>query len=1127
MDMQRALRLLRVFYLAREVDRVEDECVRQGRAAFHVSGAGHESLAAVAEELLPQDFLHLHYRDKALLLGRGLPVREFFLSLLGRKESHSAGRQMSAHYCWRNLNVLSMVGPVGNNALQAVGVAAAVKDDPQKPIVFCTIGDGTTQEGEFLEAITEAARHPVPVVLVVEDNGWSISTATTGKLFYSSLEDESRFCGIDFQRFDAHDPHMVADRFAGVIGRVRETRLPAIVVCRCARLCDHTNSDEQTKYRDAAELRALADRCDPVRVLEASLENRGIQCRELARLKEECTAVVAEAAAAAFRCPEPEPFFGSKCALPPTRFGDAVTSELADGPRLTMREAINEVLRFRLTHDDRTVLLGEDIEDPKGDVFGVTRGLSTEFPGRVSNSALSEATILGVSIGRALAGQRPVAFIQFADFLPLAFNQIATELGSMYWRTCGAWQCPVIVMIACGGYRPGLGPFHSQTQESLGVHVPGLDVVMPSTSADAAGLLNAALENGRPTLFFYPKALLNSSDHATALRPQSHYVPLGQASFLCHGDELTLVSWGAALHECEKAVDVLTKHGISVDLIDLRSLSPWDHESVCASAARTGRLLVVHEDNITCGFGAEVVATVGELVDRPVKVSRIARADTYIPFHFPSQMEILPSWKRVLNAAASMLGWELTWTMGSEADAAFCEVSALGSGPADDVVEVVALRVGIGDEVVVGQLLAEVEAAKSVVEIVAGVAGVVSDIGVREGEHVRVGQSLLRIRRSGNLASQAAHDVNRKELTIPVLRRSRRELSSRTTTAEAGSRHPEPIVLARESNGVRNGELIYLSRPSVVFGGRLVTTEEIAGNGDGWSAAEAVSLTGVSSRYWAKADETVISLANLAVQRMLECHPAFPPIACIICSSTSPCQATPSISCLVAGGIGRPAALADDFHAFDINAACSGYLYALRSAADFLAQHPDSAVLVVTAEMLSTGADPHDFNTVFLFGDAATATLVTARPFLSDQLAVTRPLVKAKSDTKLSLYSPNVGTGSYLRMDGIAVAREANKSMADILTAAALREGLGPADLSFVAPHPGSIRILQSVGRRLAVDESRILSTLADTGNTSSSSIPIVLDCFWSKLAPNAPVGLVAFGAGYTSAAAIAHRLCS
>ena len=312
-------------------------------------------------------------------------------------------------------------------------------------------------------------------------------------------------------------------------------------------------------------------------------------------------------------------------------------------------------------NDPRVFLLGEDIEDPKGDVFGVTRGLSTEFPGRVVNAALTESTIIGGAIGRAMVGQRPVAFIQFADFLLPGYNQLVSELAMLYWRSAGQWNAPVILMIACGGYRPGLGPYHAQTLESVIAHTPGLDVFMPSTASDAAGLLNAAFESERPTVFLYPKSMLNNPDLTTSADVDRQFVPIGTARKVRAGRDLTLVGWGNTVLLCSRVAAALENAGLEAEVLDLRCLSPWDQPAVLASAEKTARLIVVHEDNKTCGLGGEILATVAQRTRVPVAMRRVTRHDTHIPCNFANQIEVMPSFQRVLTTAAELLNLEVSW----------------------------------------------------------------------------------------------------------------------------------------------------------------------------------------------------------------------------------------------------------------------------------------------------------------------------------------------------------------------------------------------------------------------------------------------------------------------------------
>lgn len=794
------LALFRSMQTAREIDRIEAEYVRRGLAFFHVSGAGHESSAALTPHLTPDDWLHCHYRDKALLVMRGVPIREFFLSLLCKAGSHSNGRQMSAHLSCPALNVLSIVGPVGNNALQAVGVASELKRRGKNAIVVCSVGDGTTQEGEYLEAVAEAVRERLPVLFLIEDNRWAISTPTCGKTFFSRPDGPaSEFYGLPIHRVDGRHPTVAYSEFGRIVGDLRSGGAPALVWLQVERLTDHSNADDQRVYRAAADIQMVRAAADPVANMRRSLVDMGIEPAVIEKIEREVMAEVAASAEEAVRAPEPMPVFTAKRPLP-AKAADRLREYRGDttAPPVTMAVGLRETLRHQLRTDDRVILFGEDIEDPKGDVFGVTRGLSGEFPGRVRNSALSESTIVGVSIGQALAGARPVAFLQFADFLPLAFNQIVSELASLYWRTAGAWQAPVIILISCGGYRPGLGPFHSQTLESVATHLPGVDVVMPATAGDAAGLLNAAFDSARPTLFFYPKSCLNLIEQSTSSDVHRQFVPLGTSRLVRTGRDITFVSWGYPIFLCEKAAIALAEAGVEAEVLDLRSLSPWDEAAVLASAEKTGRLIVVHEDNHTCGFGAEVLATVAEKARRAVQCRRVARPDTWVPCHFPSQLEVLPSFQRVLTVATELLDLELTWETEPAEETGTITVNAIGSGPADEMVIVTEILVQVGAAVSAGDVIAIAEATKSIVEISACAAGTVEEVLIAAGDDISVGKPIVRIRpHSAGICNKA---VALERVGRPMLRRKAivtvSEPPPQNGTAGHSNGRTQPVAMA-------------------------------------------------------------------------------------------------------------------------------------------------------------------------------------------------------------------------------------------------------------------------------------------------------------------------------------------
>ncbi|MFP6574298.1 MAG: thiamine pyrophosphate-dependent enzyme, partial [Pirellulaceae bacterium] len=450
------LRLYRVMLTSRRIDELEEEMTHRGEAFFQLSAAGHEATAALVSHLHEDDWLHCHYRDRALLIARGLPVRTFFDNLLCNDHAPGRGRRMSPFMSDPALKILSMVTPTGNNALQSVGVAAAVRDRPGQPIVYNGVGDGTTQQGEFLEACAEAARSQLPVLFVVQDNKWAISTQTQQKTFYSLPEGKaSDFCGIPIEYANGCDATIADEVFQRTVARMRSDRKPAIIVLELERLASHTNADDQRIYREQSDLEQAQATSDPITIFQQRLLEMGFTDVDLQAIDCQIKDQIEAAQNEAMESSVPLTTKTAKRTLHvelthPSRQQAGAES----APQITMREALRNVLHHHLVENERVTLFGEDIEDPKGDVFGVTKGLSTEFPSRVRNSPLSESTIIGTSIGRALAGEQPVAFLQFADFIPLAFNQIASELSTIHWRSDGKWSVPVITMIACGGYRP-------------------------------------------------------------------------------------------------------------------------------------------------------------------------------------------------------------------------------------------------------------------------------------------------------------------------------------------------------------------------------------------------------------------------------------------------------------------------------------------------------------------------------------------------------------------------------------------------------------------------------------------------------------------------------------------------
>lgn len=1100
-----ALALYRWMRTARQVDAIERELIARGEAFFHVGGAGHEASAALAPFLTPHDYLHCHYRDKALLLARGVPLRQFFDGLLCNAASASAGRQMSAHLCAPALHVLSTVGPVGNNALQAVGVAQQVKALVTQPVVLCSLGDGSTQQGEVLEAIAEAVRSELPVLFLVHDNRYAISTRTAGHTFFSLPDGPAdSFHGIVLDRVDGSRPAACHAAFRRIVERVRRSRAPAICILAVERLTDHTNADDEAVYRSAAERQRIGQDADPIVQLQRWLIARGVAAPALASLHDEIDAEVRAAAEMALDEPPPALLAATLEPVPPHLADPSLERRGSpDAARLTMAEALRDSLRARMQQDPRVTLYGQDIEDPKGDVFGVTRGLTCAFPDRVHNAPLSESTIVGTSIGRALAGGRPVACIQFADFLPLAFNQIASELATMAWRTQGGWRAPVIVMAPCGGYRAGLGPFHAQTCDSLLAHLPGIDVVVPSTATDAAAALNAAFASERPTAVLYPKALLHARSALAPADVAALQMPIGVARLVRAGDDLTLVGWGNTVALCEQAAETLAGAGVSAEVIDLRWLAPWDRAAVLRSAARTRRLLVVHEDNQRGGFGAEVVASVAEALGGGVSCRRVARPDVFIPCHFESQLAVLPSYRSVLEAAAAMLALDLRWSSLPAAQAGLCVVPVIGSSPTDQTVQLVQLAVAVGEPVLAGQTLASVEADKAVADIAAPVDGVVRQIHLQPGQVVAVGSALLSI--AVTVAAPRRHQpVATPQALLAPWQRT-------TTGLVAAASQPLTVVLAGLGS---------------CCGSERLDNEMLAPHLPALHSAGGIfERTGIVSRSVAAPDQDIVGMAAAAAHKALhEAGITAHDLSLLICSTSTPALIAPSTACQLLQRLAPDAELP----AYDVLAACSGYLYALAQAWDFLQQQPQAQVLVVTTETMRRIVDIDDPQTSPIFGDAATATVLRGAGVAGGAArclaALQRPVLGAQGDDGSALRVPLPGPGAWVQMDGKRVFGEAIRRMGGALAQACAQAGVAVGELDLVVPHQANGRIIDNLRTRLKLAPERVWNGIRDQGNTSSSSIPLALDTALRRLPSAQRIGLCTFGAGYTFGAALLTR---
>ncbi len=640
------LELLRLMLESREGDRREGLLLRQGKGWFQVSAWGHEALGALAYTLNDGDYLYLYYRDRPLALARGISNHEMALAYFASAKSSSGGRMMPCHFSSRSHNVFSVATPTGSQCLPAVGTAWALRMSGSRNVALCTIGDASTRQGEFFEALAMALQEKLPVVFVVEDNGYGISTPTEGMGPYAIGALSDGHC----RKVDGRNPDAVFEAGLEAVERARKGEGPTVLWCEVDRLCSHTSSDDHRLYRTREVLASNARR-DPIEIFAQLLQDEGALTRDAwERMKVDVADAVdrdyqsAEEAAA----PEPEEILEHL-------FEEAVNETPVIPPfpetSSTLVTAIHDTLRAALQSDDRVVLFGEDIEDPKGGVFGLTKGLSSEFPGRVANSPLAEATIVGVGVGMAAAGFRPVFELQFIDFVGPALSQLMTHVSSLRWRSLDEWTCPLVLLAPYGAYLPAGALWHSQSNEGLLAHIPGMRIAVPSTPADAAALLWTAIHGDDPTLVLLPKHLFRA--RATLPQPLDP-VPFGKAAIRREGNDVSVVAWGNCVELAMEAAERATSQGISAEVIDLRTLVPCDWAAIESSLAKTGRLVVVHEDTRTTGFGQAIIAEMTSATDRwelflaPPQL--VARADVPIPFHPILEQAVLPNVEQVLDA---------------------------------------------------------------------------------------------------------------------------------------------------------------------------------------------------------------------------------------------------------------------------------------------------------------------------------------------------------------------------------------------------------------------------------------------------------------------------------------------
>ena len=646
--------------LSRRLDEKMLILLKQGKSFFHIGASGHEAaqLAAATAMRPGEDWSFPYYRDATFCLGLGMTCREQLLCFLSKADDpNSGGRQMPQHYGHKDLRIVSQSSPTGTQLLQAVGCAMTRKWDKTKEIVYVSCGEGTVSQGDFHEALNWSSREKLPLLFHVEDNKYAISVHISEQISGNSVyKMTSGYQNLKRFEVDGTDFFETYLAFKNAANRARRGEGPSVIVSHVVRLLAHSSSDDQRKYRLEKDLNEERGK-DPIKKFEKSCIERGIiKLNEFREIDEDTKKKIDKDAAWALEQPHPD----KETAFDYVYSGQKLKGNFTEktvSDRIVMVDAINHALNEEMSKNEKMVIYGQDVADPKGGVFTATKGLSdTHGKARVFNAPLAESSIIGTAVGMAVTGWKPVVEIQFGDYIWTAMMQIRNEVATMRYRSNNNWDCPMVIRVPVGGYIHG-SLFHSQSIDGYFIHLPGIYIAYPSTAADAKGLLKSACRMDDPVFFMEHKGLYRQGYCSTA-EPDEHYLlPFGKARIVQKGSELTIVSWGAMVQKSiEAAKEVASKPGV-IEIIDLRTLNPLDTKTIGTSLEKTGRVLIVYEDNITNGPGAEIAAIISqdyfELLDGPIK--RVAAKDVPIPFNWYLEEKVLPQTSDIVLAITELM----------------------------------------------------------------------------------------------------------------------------------------------------------------------------------------------------------------------------------------------------------------------------------------------------------------------------------------------------------------------------------------------------------------------------------------------------------------------------------------